>query len=69
MYLIKVLLVVSKKAITRQWCKETPPTKYQWLTIVEEIYVMEKQTHKLRLQEAKFDSKWTQMKKLDWNNN
>lgn len=28
-YLIKFLLVDSKKAITRNWGKETPPTKDQ----------------------------------------
>ena len=43
-YLIKILLVASKKAITRHWCKETPPTK-------------KKLTNKLRLQEAQFDCK------------
>ena len=61
-YIIKILLVASKKAITRHWCKETqktPATKKnnQWLTIVEEI-VMEELTHKLRLQEAQFNGKW-----------
>lgn len=65
-YLVKILLVASKKAITRNWGKKDPPTKDQWLTIVEGIYTMEKLTHKLRLQEAQMDkkwSKWTEYKK------
>lgn len=67
-YLIKILLVAGKKAITRNWGKETPPTKGQWITIVEEIFLMEKLTHILRLQEAQLDikwEKWTQYKALN----
>lgn len=56
-YLIKILLVAGKKAITRNWGKETPPTKDQWITIVEEIFLMEKVTHILKLQEAQLDQK------------
>ena len=57
-YLVKILLVASKKAITRNWGQLQIPTKKQWLTIVEEIFLMEKLTHKLRLQEAQLDRKW-----------
>ena len=58
-YLIKVLLSPSKKAITRLWYKAEPPTVEQWVSTVEEIFVMEKITHKLRLQETQFLEKWT----------
>jgi hypothetical protein len=57
-YLIKVLLAASKKAITRLWYKADPPSCEQWLCIVEEIFVMERFTHKLRLQEDLFLEKW-----------
>ena len=50
--------MAGKKAITRNWGKETPPTKDQWITIVEEIFLMEKLTHILKLQEAQLDQKW-----------
>ena len=58
MYLVKILLAASKKAITRLWYKPEPPVREQWLGIVEEIFVMEKLTHKLRLQEDLFLEKW-----------
>ena len=40
-YLTRILLVTSKKAITRNWCKADPPTIKLWLGIVREIYNME----------------------------
>ena len=50
--LVKVLLAASKKAITRLWYKADPPICEQWLNIVEEIFVMEKETLKLSKQET-----------------
>ena len=58
MYLVKILLAASKKAITRLWYKPEPPVREQWLGIVEEIFGMEKMTYKLRLQEDLFLKKW-----------
>ena len=58
LYLVKVLLAASKKAITRLWCNSNPPTCEQWLCIVEELYVMERFTHRLRIQEELFLEKW-----------
>ncbi len=43
-YLTKILLISGKKAITRTWYKTDPPTVEQWLGIVREINVTEKQT-------------------------
>ena len=57
-YLVKVLLVASRKAITRAWYKLDPPTREQWLSIVEEIYDMERFTHTLRMREEQFQGKW-----------
>lgn len=48
-----LLLSASKKAITRLWYKVE-----KWVCTVEEIFVMEKLTHKLRLQETQFNEKW-----------
>ena len=47
-YLTKILLITSKKAITRNWYKTEPPTIAQWLEIIREIYTMEKITFQLR---------------------
>jgi hypothetical protein len=33
MYLLKVLLAASKKAITRKWLQKDPPTVTQWIDI------------------------------------
>ena len=34
-----------------------PPCKEEW-SIVEEIYAMEKLTHRIRLQQAQLEEKW-----------
>ena len=58
-YLIKILLVAGKKAITRKWGQVDTPTQGQWEELIEGIYVMEKMTHRLRLQETQMEEKWT----------
>lgn len=50
-YLVKLLLAGSKKAITRKWYKIERPTQEQWFDVVEEIFLMEKLTYVLRIQE------------------
>ena len=57
-YLVKILLIASKKAITRKWGRLEPPTHEQWIGVIEEIYIMEKLTHRLRLQETQMEDKW-----------
>lgn len=37
-YLTKILLITSKKAITRNWCKAEPPTIEQWKDIIRGVY-------------------------------
>lgn len=57
-YLIKILLIASKKAITWKWGKVDHPCQDQWIGIVEEIYTMGKLTHHLRLQQTQLEEKW-----------
>uniref|UniRef100_A0A3Q3ASL9 Reverse transcriptase domain-containing protein n=1 Tax=Kryptolebias marmoratus TaxID=37003 RepID=A0A3Q3ASL9_KRYMA len=57
-YLIKIMLIASKKAITRKWGKADPPCQEQWTGIIEEIYIMEKLTYRLRLQQTQMEEKW-----------
>ena len=57
-YLVRILLIAAKKAITRKWLQEEPPTLKNWLEITEEIYVMERLTYLLRLRMGIFQKKW-----------
>ena len=57
-YLIKILLAASKKAITRHWYQQEPPTKANWMDVIKEIYSMEKLTLVLRLQEERSQELW-----------
>ena len=59
---MKVLLLASREAITRAWHKGDPPTREQWLSIVEEIYDMERYTHTLRMREGQSEGKWVKWK-------
>jgi len=57
-YLLKILLASCRKAITRKWLQVDPPTKDQWLGIVNEIYSMERLTFTLRLKFDKCNMLW-----------
>lgn len=60
--LLLILLVASKKAITRRWLKPDPPKISDWLDVIHDIYVMEKMTYSLRFQTETFSriwNKWT----------
>lgn len=54
-----MLLVASKKAITRRWLKLDPPKLNDWLDVIHDIYVMETMTYSLRIQMEKFTRMWT----------
>lgn len=58
-YLFKILIAASKKTITKKWYKEDLPDKEGWLKIVQDIYVMEDLTHRIRLQMDSCVKKWT----------
>lgn len=47
-YLLKILLLASKKSITRKWLKREAPTVREWSATVQEIYEMETLTFSLR---------------------
>ena len=64
-YLVKILLAAAWKAITRKWGQTEPPNQSQWEGLVEDIYIMEKLTFRLRLQEERMDKKWQKWKRLD----
>ena len=57
-YLTKIFLAASKKAITRRWYQQEPPTTENWLDIIKEIRSMECLTFVLRLQEDKSHKLW-----------
>ena len=60
--LLLILLVASKKAISRRWLKQDSPTIGEWLDVVHDIYKMEKLSYSLKIQTDKFSriwSKWT----------
>lgn len=57
-HLTKILLITSKKVITRNWYKTEPPTVRQWLELVKEICIMERMTYQLRMRVNVFDKKW-----------
>ena len=57
-YLVKILLIAARKAITQRWLKPEPPSQTLWMEVVQEIYTMEKMTFVLRLKEGEFKEKW-----------
>lgn len=58
-YLLRMLLVASKKAINKKWLAENPPTKEEWLVIVKDMFDMEKMTFSLRLSMDTFYKNWS----------
>ena len=57
-YLLHILLAAAKKSITLNWLKIEPPTRNIWKAVVENIFLMEKITYKLRLQDEQFAERW-----------
>uniref|UniRef100_A0A8C7WYM9 Reverse transcriptase domain-containing protein n=1 Tax=Oryzias sinensis TaxID=183150 RepID=A0A8C7WYM9_9TELE len=57
-YLVRILLLASKKTITKKWHKVEPPGKDDWLKIIWTIYSVEKLTFLLKLKLDVFKKKW-----------
>lgn len=58
-YLLKILTVAAKKAITRKWLQIEPPSVDKWLGIIEEIHEMERLTFLLRLRSDLYVARWS----------
>ena len=58
-YLMKILLIGAKKAITRKWIQPNAPTLEDWQGTVKEIYIMDRLTFALKLQSEKFKRWWS----------
>ena len=53
-----ILLVASKKSVSRKWLKIEPPTIDEWIEVVYEIYVMEKISFSLKVENETFYNIW-----------
>ena len=54
----RIMMVASKKALTRKWLKTEVPTVDDWINVVFTVYVMEKLSFSLRLEADKFERIW-----------
>ena len=66
--LLLILLIASKKAITKKWLQQHPPLVKDWFGVIKDIHNMEKLTYLIRDQEEKFErilTKWTMQNLLD----
>ena len=52
--LMAILLVASKKSVSRKWLKIEPPTIDEWIEVVYEIYAMEKISFSLKVENETF---------------
>lgn len=57
-YLLHILLAAAKKAITLNWLKKDSSTLDTFQSVVKRIYIMEKITFMLRLQNVQFTDRW-----------
>ena len=56
--LMAILLVASKKSVSRKWLKIEPPTIDEWIEVVYEIYAMEKISFSLKVENETFYNIW-----------
>ena len=57
-YMYNILLLASKKTITRKWLLKDSPTVEDWIKVVQDIFVMERLTFILRLEQDTFENYW-----------
>lgn len=55
-WMYNILLLASKKAITKRWLAKDSPTIEDWLKVVQDIFVMEKLTFPLSLEQGRFEN-------------
>ena len=60
--LFGILSVAARKAVTKKWVKPDSPSIKEWYDIIYKIYVMERITFSLRLQDCKFEDIWKKWK-------
>ena len=57
-YLFDILITAGKKALTRRWLLPDPPTIQEWISIGNDIHLMERIASSLRLQNITFTKRW-----------
>ena len=57
-YIYRIMLIASKKAITRKWLKNEVPKIEDWVEVMHNIYGMEKLTFSVRLERDRFERIW-----------
>uniref|UniRef100_A0A3B1K1Q0 Reverse transcriptase domain-containing protein n=1 Tax=Astyanax mexicanus TaxID=7994 RepID=A0A3B1K1Q0_ASTMX len=58
MYLLKILLAASKKAVTKCWLKKKAPTVGTFISIVKQMHLLEQMTFSIRLQKELGEKRW-----------
>lgn len=56
-YLVKIMFIAAKQSFIRKWEGLILPSKEQWISTVQDIFLMGKLTYRLRLQEPQLESK------------
>ena len=57
-YLIRILLVTSKKAITKKWLTNVIPTINEWIDLIYSVFIMERITFNFRGKSENFTDSW-----------
>ncbi|KAF7656212.1 hypothetical protein LDENG_00044990 [Lucifuga dentata] len=61
--MLRIMLIASKRAITRKWLKTEVPTVEDWVEVIHNMYTMEKLIFSSRLELDKFKricKNWTE---------
>ena len=56
--IMRIMILASKKAITRRWRTDLVPKVDEWLDVMLSIYNMEKITAAVRLEKDNFNNVW-----------
>ena len=55
---MRILLVTSKKALTKKWLTNIIPTTNEWIDLIYDVYIMERITFSFRGQAEVFTDNW-----------